>query len=250
MRVNTVSRRPRVVIQSPQGGAGKQWFGDCSRLTLVEDEIQFGKALVGQSVRPGGCMQKSASLVVCFVILCGCTNYQCPDLKRLASGLEKPWPGPRWASMTITVRESGGHPVLHCRLQNSFGKALALDRSRLPWNQPIYFTGTVVTSTGRTYPIGPVAVLAYIVGSPNPFSVAPNAVVEGDFELKYLPKNPMVGPPPPRGEDTLLVWSYDLPTYGERPPPDLSTYDEQQMQSVRLTGITFLPKQSMRLLDQ
>jgi len=74
--------------------------------------------------------------------------------------------------------------------------------------------------------------------------------VEGDFELKYLPKNPMVGPPPPQDEDTLLVWSYDLPTYGETPPRDLSTYDERQMQSVRLTGITFLPKQSMKLLDK
>ena len=206
--------------------------------------------LVSQSVRPDGYMQKSASLIVCFVILCGCTHDQFSDLKRLASALEKPWPGSRWASMTITVREPGGHPVLHCRLQNSSWKALALDRSRLPWKQAIYFTGTVVTSTGRTYPIGPVGVLSYIVGSPDPFSVAPNAVVEGDFELKYLPKNPMVGPPPPQDEDTLLVWSYDLPTYGETPPRDLSTYDERQMQSVRLTGITFLPKQSMKLLDK
>jgi hypothetical protein len=47
----------------------------------------------------------------------------------------------------------------------------------------------------------------------------------------------------------LLVWSYDLPTYGETPPRDLSTYDERQMQRVRLAGITFLPKQAMKLLD-
>jgi hypothetical protein len=195
-------------------------------------------------------MQKSTWLIVYFVILCGCTQHQCPDLKRLASGLEKPWPGPHWASMTITVRESGGHLVLHCRLQNSSGKALALDRSWLPWKQPIFFTGSVVTPTGRTYPIGPVGVLAYIVGEPDPFSFVPNAVEEGDFELKSLPKNPMVGPSPPRNEDTLLAWSYDLPTYGEAPSRDSSTYDRRQMQSVRLAGITFLPKQAMELLDK
>jgi hypothetical protein len=203
----------------------------------------------GQSVGQAGLrMKKSVSLIVCFVILYGCTHDQCPNLKKLASALEKPWPGPRWASMTITVRESDGHQVLHCRLQNSSWNSLALDRSQLPWKQPIHFTGTVVTSTGRTYPIGPVAVLAYIVGSPDPFSLAASAVVEGDFEPKYLPKNPMVGPPPPRDEDTLLVWSYDLPTYGETPPRDLSTYDQRQMQSVRLAGITFLPKEAMKLL--
>ena len=212
----------------------------------MEGEIQ----LVSQSVRPDGYMQKLASLIVCFVILCGCTHDQCPDLKRLASGLEEPWPGSRWASMTITVRESGGYPVLHCRLQNSFSNALALDRSRLPWKQPIFFTGTVVTSTGHTYPIGPVSVLAYIVGLPDPFSVAPSAVVEGDFDLKSLPKNPWVGPPPPRDEDTLLVWSYDLLTYGETLPRDLSTYDQRPMQRVRLAGITFLPKEAMKLLDK
>jgi hypothetical protein len=53
-----------------------------------------------------------------------------------------------------------------------------------------------------------------------------------------------------RDEDTLLAWSYDLPTYGERSPRDLSTYDERQMQSVRLARVTFLPKQAMKLLDK
>ena len=159
-------------------------------------------------------------------------------------------PRPGSPSMTMAIRESGGHPVLHCQLWSSFGKALALDRSRLPWNQPIFFTGTVVTSAGRTFPIGPVDALAYIVAPPNPFSVVPAEVVEGDFELKYLPRNPRVGPPIPREEDTLLLWSYDLPTYGETAPRDLSTYDERQMQNVRLVGITFLPKQAMELLDK
>jgi hypothetical protein len=152
--------------------------------------------------------------------------------------------------MTMTVRESGGHLVLHCRLKNPFWKALALDRSRLPWSQPIYFTGTVVTSTGRTFAIGPILILAYLVGPPAPFSVAPYESVEGDFGLKSLPKNPWVGPPIPRDEDTLLLWSYDLPTYGETPPPELSKYDETPMQKVRLAGITFLPKQAMELLDK
>jgi len=200
---------------------------------------------------PDGCMQKSVLLIFCFVILCGCTHDQCPDLKKLASAFEQPWPGPRLASMTMTVRESGGHLVLHCRLRNRnpSGEALALDRSRLPWRQPTFFTGTIVTSTGRTFAIRP-GIIAYLVGLPDPFSIATNEVVEGDFELKYLPKNPMVGPPIPRDEDTLLLWSYDLPTYGQTPPRELSTYDERQMQRVSLAGITFLPKQAMALLDK
>jgi hypothetical protein len=139
-------------------------------------------------------MNKSASLIVCFVILCGCTHDHGLDLTQLATGVEQPWPGSRMASMTMMVRESGGHPVLHCRLQNPSSNALAVDRSRLPWNQPIYFIGAVVTSTGRTFAIGPVGVLAYVVGEPQPFLIAPGGVVEGDFELRYLPKNPMVGP--------------------------------------------------------
>jgi hypothetical protein len=77
--------------------------------------------------------------------------------------------------------------------------------------------------------------------------------VEGDFELEYLPKNPMVGPAPPREEDTLFEWSYNLETYDEAPPRDLSprdlsTWGMRQMQSVRLIGVTFFPKQAMKLL--
>jgi hypothetical protein len=203
----------------------------------------------GESVTPKVCMRKLAWLIVCFVILCGCTHDQYPDLKKLASGLEQPWPGSFSVSMTMTVRESGGHTVLHCRLQNLSWKALALDRSRLPWKQPISFTGTLVTSTGRTFAIGPFGV-SNIVAEPDPFSVGPNEILEGDFELKYLPTNPRVGPPIPRDEDTLLTWSYDLPTYRETASGELSRYDARQMQSVRLVGVTFLPKQAMELLDQ
>ena len=208
-------------------------------------EIRAGHCL-GESCISGGYMQKSASLIVGLVILCGCTH-DASDLKKLATALEQPWPGSNLVSMTMTVRESGGHPVLHCRLQNPYWKAIALDRSRLPWRQPIYFVGTVVTSTGRTFAIEAIAI-AYLVGPPDPFSIGPAEVVEGDFELKSLPRNARVGPPIPRNEDTLLLWSYGLPTYGETPPQELSKYDQRATQYVTLTGITFLPRRAMELL--
>lgn len=196
----------------------------------------------------GGRMQKSISLIACLLILSGCTQEQYPGLKILAQGLEHPWPGSHSLSMTMTVRPSGGHMVLHCRLQNLSSAALALDQSRLPWNQPIIFTGTVVTSAGHTYPLGPVGILAYIVAMPHPISLGPNGVLEGDFELKYLPNNPMVGPPIPQGEDALFLWSYNLPTYGETLPRGVSRSNETSMQTVRLVGITFFPKQAIALL--
>jgi hypothetical protein len=195
-----------------------------------------------------GCMQKSASLIAGLVILCGC-SHDASDLKKLATDLEQPWPGSTLVSMTMTVRESGGHPVLHCRLQNPYWKALALDRSRLPWRLPLFFVGTVVTSTGRTFAIA-ATTIAYISGPPDPFLIGPAEVVEGDFELKYLPKNARVGPPMPRNQDALLLWSYGLPTYGETPPQELSKYNQKAMQSVTLTGITFLPRRAMELLDR
>ena len=197
-------------------------------------------------------MQKSPSLIVCLVVLCGCTHDQRPGLglQKLASGLEQPWPGSREASMTMTVRDSGGHPVLHCRLQSPLDKSLALDRSRLPWKQPIFFRGTFVTSTGRTFAIAP-GVITYLVGEPDPFSLATTEAVEGDFQPKYLPGNPMVGPRIPQDEDALLLWSYDLPTYGEAPPSqDLPLRDRIPMQRVRLIGITYIPKEAMRLLEK
>ena len=61
-------------------------------------------------------MRNSAALILCLVILCGCARDQSPDLKKLASGLEQPWPGSHAALMTMTIREAGGHTVLHCRL--------------------------------------------------------------------------------------------------------------------------------------
>lgn len=190
-------------------------------------------------------MKKSLALIAFLFILCGCTQEHYPGLKTLASGLEQPWPGSGSQSMTMMVRESGGHMVLHCRLQNRSSAALALDQSRLPWRQPIFFTGTVVTSSGRTYPLGPVAVLAYIVAMPHPILIGPGGVVEGDFELKYLPQNPMVGPAIPQDEDALFLWSYSLPTYGETLPRDASRSNGTPMQTVRLVGITFFPKQAI-----
>ncbi len=194
------------------------------------------------------CIHKSALLIVCLFILCGCTREEYPGLKTLAGGLEQPWPGSPSPSMTMTVGGSGGHLVLHCRLQNRSSASVALDQSRLPWNQPIFFTGTVVTSTGRAYPLGPVAILAYLVAMPHPISLGPNGVLEGDFELKYLPRNPMVGPPIPQGEDALFLWSYNLPTYGETLPREVSRDADVPTKTVRLIGVTFFPKQAIALL--
>jgi hypothetical protein len=150
--------------------------------------------------------------------------------------------------MTLTIREFGGHMVLHCRLQNRSSTAVALDQSRLPWRQPIFFTGTVVTSRGRVYPLGPVAILAYITAMPQPILVGPNGVLEGDFELKYLPPNPTVGPSIPQDKDALFLWSYNLRTYGQTLPKESSRDAEIQMKIVRLVGITFFPKQAIALL--
>lgn len=193
-------------------------------------------------------MEKSTWLLVCLVILCGCAHDRGPEFEKLGLGLERSWPNSHSASMTMTVSQSGGHPVLHCRLQNSTRTPLALDRSRLPWMQPIFFTGTVVTSKGRTFAVGPVMVLAYLVGSPNPYSMASNETLEGDIEINSLPQNPMVGPRAPQDEDTLLLWSYEFPIYEKGMPQGSTTYDQPPMQSVRLTGITFMPKQAMKLL--
>jgi len=95
-------------------------------------------AIFCESVMPGGCTQKSGSLIFCLLFLCGCTHPQYASLKTLANGLEQPWPGSHSASMTMTVLESEGHTVLHCRLQNLSWKLLVVDRSRLPWNTPIF----------------------------------------------------------------------------------------------------------------
>jgi hypothetical protein len=170
-------------------------------------------------------------------------------LKKLATGLEQPWPGSGFASMTMTIRESGGHPVLHCRLLNSGWKPLVINKSALPWKTPIFFEGTVVTSAGRTFGIA-VTSLAYITGLPDPFSLGPNDVLEGDFELKYLPKEARAGPPLPRGEATLLLWSYSLGIYGDGLPQKSSTKDAAPMptQATSLNGITYLPTRAMDLL--
>jgi hypothetical protein len=127
-------------------------------------------------------MWKSLFLIAGIAIVCGCTH-DAADLNKLAKGLEQPWPGSNLVSMTMTVRELGGHPVLHCRLQNPYWKAIALDRSRLPWKTPIFFTGTVVTSTGHTFAIEATH-LAYLSGPADPFSIGPAEVVEGDFEFE------------------------------------------------------------------
>ena len=193
-------------------------------------------------------MPKWLWVIAWSAVLCACIVEPRTNLAQLGHGLEQPWPGSGVVPMTMTFRESGGRPVLHCRLQNLSNSDVALDRSRLPWNQPIYFTGTVVTATGSTFPIGPPAVIASIVGSPAPFALAPKAIVEGDFEPQSLPPNPFVGPPIPRDQDTLLMWSYDLPSYGELPPQKGTPEADRPSHSVKLIGVTFLPKRAMALL--
>ena len=199
---------------------------------------------------PVDCMRKTVLLIFCFLLLCGCTRPQYAGMKTLASGFEQPWPGSYPASMTMTVLESEGQTVLHCRLQNLSPSPLVLDRSRLPWNTPMFFTGTVLSSRGRTFPIGPPLIVAQVMAMPFPISIGPNEVLEGNFELKYLPKNPMAGPPIPRDVDALLMWSYDLSTYGETPPRGSSANDERQKQTVRVVGVTLLPKRAINLLDR
>ena len=172
-------------------------------------------------------------------------------LTKLATGLEEPWPGSSVASMTMIVRETGGHPVLHCHLQNSGWEPLIVNRSDLPWKTPIFFAGTIVTSAGRTFGIAATHV-AYITGPPDPFSLGPNDVLEGDIELQYLPKKARAGPPIPRGEATLLLWSYPLSIYEHEHPKNPSESDATPMptQSISLNGITYLSKQAMDLLGE
>jgi hypothetical protein len=193
-------------------------------------------------------MRKLAPLITCFLILCGCTTNRYPALKKLATGLEQPWPGSYPLSMTMTVSEAGGDTFLHCRLQNRSSAALALDRSRLPWKQAEFFAGAFVTPTGRTFEL-PVSALAYPVGAPDPFVLGPNEVLEGDFEAKFLR---WVSPKTPRNKDMLLLWSYNLLAYVETLPQKSSEHDRRQMpmHAVRLVGITFLSPQAMELLDK
>jgi hypothetical protein len=187
-----------------------------------------------------GCTRNSASMIFSFLLLCGCTHQQYTGMETLASGFEQPWPGSHSASMTMTVLDSEGHTVLHCRLRNLSSRPLVLDRSRLPWNTPMFFTGTVLTSRGRTFPIAPPLIVAQVMAMPSPISIGPHQALEGNLELKYLPKNPMAGPPIPRDVDALLMWSYDLSIYGQTRPQGSSANDERQIQAVRVVGVTFL----------
>ena len=103
-----------------------------------------------------------------------------------------------------------------------------------------------MTSTGRTYAIE-VTDLADIIARPNPFSLGPNEVLEGDFELKNLPKKAR---PLPCGEATILLWSYSLPIHGDRLPQNSAASDATAMatQGTRLIGATYLPRRAMELL--
>jgi hypothetical protein len=199
---------------------------------------------------PAGCMRESVSLIFCFLLLCGCTHPKYAGMKALASGLEQAWPDSYPASMTMTVLESEGHTVLHCRLQNLSPRVLVLDRSRLPWNTPMFFSGTVLTSRGRAFPIAPPLIMAQVMAMSAPISIAPNEVLQGNFDLKYLPKSPTAGPSIPRDVDALLMWSYDLPKYGESPARVSSGSDERQIRTVRVVGVTYLPKRAINLLDR
>jgi len=198
--------------------------------------------------------------VPCLLVLgcsrhqCGGSNEQCINLKQMASELEQFSDGPTFASdhlqMTMTVRYAAGNSVFHCRLRNKFWKPLALNRAALPWKAPIFLKGTLVTAGGYTTSIF-AGVIGYIQGMPEPFFIAPDEVIEGDFEAKYLPKDALVDKPIPRDQDVLLIWSYYLSTYGETPPPAHATKEaEWPRQPTKLIGVTFVPREAMKELGR
>jgi hypothetical protein len=114
----------------------------------------------------------------------------------------------------------------------------------------MFFTGTILTSKGRIFPIAPPLVMAQVMAMPHPISIGPNEVLEGNFDLKYLPKNPMAGPPIPRDVDALLMWSYELSIYQPPSPRGSSANDETQMKTVRVVGVTFLPERPINQLTR
>jgi hypothetical protein len=178
--------------------------------------------------------QWNRAIVTMVVLLCGCSHPadpkgRGPDLKLMASALEQPWPGAKPLTLTMTVQHTADRPVLHCRLTNVGDKPIRLDRSGLPWKQPIYFRGTVVAEAGTTSHLF-VTVLSYLRGGPQLFDLAPNETIEGDFEPRFLPGSPLTGESTPRARDTLLLWSYPL-VFTEAP----SSGREE------LVGATFLP---------
>jgi len=132
------------------------------------------------------------------VFLFACSGHESGDtdgsrlsLRQISSHLEELSSDTTFASdqleMVMTLQEIGGRNVVHCRLKNRFQRPLVLNQSALPWKAPIYFHGTLVTASGYTTSIFP-SVIAYIQGLPLPLSLAPNEVIEGDFETKYFPK--------------------------------------------------------------
>ena len=154
----------------------------------------------------------------------------------MASGLERSWPGSDPLAMTMVAQQTAGRFVLHCRLENVSDNPIRLDRSGLPWHQPIYFRGTVVTADGKTSPMM-AGVLAYLRASPVLFDLAPHQAIEGDFEPKSLPGNPMTYAVTPRDQDTLLLWTYHF-----------HFTDAASSSRDDLVGVTFLPQAVMSMI--
>jgi hypothetical protein len=189
-------------------------------------------------------MQKWITSIAVFAyILCGCSTHdQCTktsgqslNLEALAKSLEQPPAFPYtpgfvsgYLRMTMSIQDSAGHKVLHCRLVNTHWKPLTLDRTWLPWLVPFYFSGTLLTAEGRSSNIRAGAI-SHLRAGPAPFLLAPNEIMEGNLELKNFPTDTMADTPIPTGQAVLLLWSYHLPTFGERPLRDIPKEDDQSV---------------------
>jgi len=181
--------------------------------------------------------------LVCFFGIAACEGGDDPQFRELAKALEHPWPGSTPAEMTMAVRSSGGHLVLHCVVHNSSWPALQINRSVLPWVTPIFFTGTILNSRGGRFPVGPLGPGSYLIAEAEPISVAPN----GDIEISQLPKIPIIGPKPRKNEAAMLLWSYNLLVYPDAPPQG-SSAKAPAFKTVRVSGVTYMPAEAIDLL--
>lgn len=147
------------------------------------------------------------------------------DLDHLAVVLGKAWPITYPVRITMTVQNSEGRELLHCRLTNTSQEALQIDQSGLPWNTPESFGVSTISGTGHMLPKA-AFFMGQLVASvkPQPISIAPGQALEGTFELRLLPLGPV-----PRTKDLLLIWSYLVELDGQR-------------YGAETTGVTLLPK--------
>ena len=162
-------------------------------------------------------------LSVGLICLCGCCAHEhSVQLKALVEGMERAWP--RSAAdlkLSVTARKTPDLVLLHCRLENVSTHAVELNGSHLPWNTPGFFMVAVLDAEGRVTPAdGRMIVPSKI---PKALTMAAGAVLEGDFDPKYLR---IVAP----RADVALVWWYTLDLMG----PGTSFVD--------LSGVTFLPQ--------